>query len=466
MRTLRMQITELQTINKIFKDRNKTLERQIEERNEEIASLTKVNRKVMNEYGCSDNKDIEQMYEAMFKKQLTDAYKRIDMLQLEVDKVRNINNILTEENHNLKTRLLQYRKYVAQLSSQDLQPLTPTSVDIPLKLYAMFDEMKSFKTAYMLMDYTVEALKNLSGKNTIFICSKPLQRLYSSSLKEKPEKIQIGKFFIIPHSSDKSDKAKFPGIEHVHGSTLQKDYILLPVSIHKDIDFIIQCSNPTKGIFEDNDLKILELLSNFMVKIIKSINSKYIEKEHKIKLEKFVSVASKLMTSRNLNTFANFIDISLAEFLEFEHAGIVFVDKKSNEFFVFTRSNLLDKAFGLDVLRLPISIGISSEAIYENGVKIHENLKHKAHFSPEIDNVPFANEIRHCVMVKLVDFDGMPVGVLQVMNKLYGKINSTDISLIQELARFLGPMINGITEIEQALEITTQMKKSISYLKM
>ena len=464
-KNLKLQLNEIQSLNKFCRERNKMLERQIEELNQQLGNMNKINRKLMKNSGFTDSQDIEQVYTAVYKKELVEAYKEIDFLKLEIDKIKRINEVLTEENTNLKNKMQQYRKYVAQLSSkQDLATVLTNTIEIPITINKSLNEISSLKSIVEVFDYISLRLMEISQKNTIYLCSSNIHKAYSSGMKYSSDKTRIGKMFLIIHGPKTNEKAMFSGLEQVQASKIDKDYMLIPGIIRKEVDFVIQCREPNKGNFNENDEKIVSLFGNYACRVIQQIMLKDEEKALKGRLEGILSLLSILATTHSLDAFANRIDKELARFFNFEASGIVFIDNISNQFFIFGYSSKPGEKFGKDVIRLPVSMGITSESFITKEIKIYQNLKNKAGYSPEIDNISATGDIRNCIMCPVIGPESKITGILQIVNKITGKINAHDCKMIKELSQILGYMIYGITQIEQAMDITTRMKSTMSTL--
>ena len=171
-KTFRLQINELQTINKICRERNKLLERQIDELNHQLGNMHKINVKLLSNRGTSDFNDYEQVYTAVNKKELVEAYKQIDFLQLELEKTKNFYRVLLEDNENLKNKILQYRKYVAQLStSQEISPVLQDFIEFPLNLAKSLEVLKTVKTLPNVFEVVCSSLKEIAISTSVYIVS-------------------------------------------------------------------------------------------------------------------------------------------------------------------------------------------------------------------------------------------------------------------------------------------------------
>ena len=464
-KNFKLQINELQTINNMTRERNKILERQISEISQQLANMNKINRKLIGNSGVTDREDFELVYTANYKKQLTDAYKEIEYLKFEVEKLRKINTMLAEENSNLKGRVHQYRKYVVQLSSsQEIEPLASKHVEVSGSLYKSLTDHWKTEDPLSVFDRIYANAQEISQKNTIYICSPNMQKMYSSTLPAAPEKIRIGKMFLLLHSPPKNNTALFSAIEHVQVPRFEKDHLLIPGIIRKDVDFVVQCCEPNRGYFTENDEKAANLLVSFACKELRLLMCKAEEKALKSRLEGVINLMAILVTGNSLDKFANLVDQELGKFFNFESSGIVFVDTISKEFFIFGYSSKPKVKFGNEVIRLPLTMGLTSDCYKSGELKLYQNIKQKAQYSPEIDNVSATGDIRNCIMIGLEGPNEKITGVLQMSNKITGKINAHDCRLIKELSKVLGFLIHGIASIEQALDLTTRMKTSLSTL--
>lgn len=462
-RNYKLQINELQSMNKMGRERNKMLERQVEELSQQLGNMNKVNRKLIGSNGVIDGRDVEQVYTASYKKELTEAYKQIEFLQFETDKLRRVNQMLLEENANLQSKVHQYRKYVVQLSStQEIPMAVLKTIEVPLVIYKSITDPYKFSNIISVFDHIYAAVTEFSQRNTIYVCSPTLQRLYLAGLGKPLDKTRIGKMFVFIHSPPKNEKALFSSLEQVNSSKFAKDYLLIPGIFHKEIGFVLQCCDPNLQSFTENDEKVANFLINSACKEIKVLISKTNENCLKERIEGILQLISVLVTANSLDKFANLVDSELAKFCGFEAAGVVFVDNLSKEFFIFGYSSKPGVKFGNEVIRLPLNMGITGDNYQFGELKIYQNIKQKALYSPEIDNVAAVGDIRSCVMVGLSGPEGKFTGVLQIVNKISGKITANDCKVIEELSKVLGYMIYGIAAIEQSLDLTTRMKASLS----
>ena len=465
LKSLKLQVNELHTVNQTYRERNKMLERQIEDLNSEMNNLLKLNRKLANNFGNTQIQDLEQVFEGIYKKQMNDAFSTIDQLKQELDSSRGMIQILREENNLLKTKLLQYRKYVVQLSSSQEIPLfTPTTVEFSKDILDSLTILNKIKSVPELFDAFASILKPIAQTTLFFIHSSTLGKLYNSSQKHPKEKVRVQRLNLLVHGDISKTKAYFTTKDDLADRSYSADYMLVPGIIYKDFDYIIQCTSPVRSSFTENDLLTLSLLSQYLSRLLKTLQVKSFENLRRASMEKLIKLVSKLVTAKSLDALANLVDEHLAELFEFQEAGVVFVDHRANQFFIYGYSPKVNVKFCNEVIRLPIGMGFTGEVFKGSEVKVFENLKNKAGFNQDIDNVASTGDIKQCAMVKLPGPDGVFTGVLQISNKVIGKVNQNDLKMIQDIAPVLGHIIFGITNFEEAFDLTLKMKNSLSFL--
>lgn len=460
-KALKLQVIDLQTINQGLRERNRILERQIEELNTEISGLLKLNRKLASSYGSAQLQDLEQVCEGIYKKQMNDAFEQIEKLQLELNKFGHVVQILREENSELKTRLLQYRKHVAQLSSsQEIPVYLPTTVEVPKTILDSFQSFRKCRSVSEVFQKITESLSSISSCALFFVHSPQLCKLYNKHFPDK-ERMRVGRMNLIVDGDLSQEKAFFMNKDEVLNPVQTSNYIISPGYIHKDLDYIIQISKPTKARFTENDLMLVSLITQYSNKVLKILQLRSQEAYRKSHLQATLNLIGKLVTAKSLESFSNLVDEHLASLFDFQEAGIVFTDYKVNQLFIYGYSAKPNIKFCDEVIRFPENTGFTGEVLKGSGIRIIENLKNKAGFHPEVDNIASTGDIRQCVMIKLAGPDGLYTGVLQLNNKISGKISQSDLKSIQELAPVLGHIIFGISNIENALDLTFKMKNSL-----
>jgi uncharacterized protein YukE len=465
LKGLKLQVNELQTVNQNYRERNKMLERQIEELNSEINNLLKLNRKLASSYGNVQLQELEQVCEGIYKKQMNDSFTTIDHLKQDLDRFKQIVQMLREENTHLKTKLFHYRSYVVQLSSsQEIPIFTSPTVEIWKDSIDSLPSLSKSKSVSEAFDNFSTVLKPLSQKSLFFINSPSLLKLYNSTLSSPKDRTKVGRLSLLIHGDLSTEKAFFSSKEEVQQACYSKDFLVFPITLQKDLDLIVQCSQPSRGCFEEADLKILSLFTSFLSKTLKLLQSKSQEKLRKNNMQKMIQLVATLVTARSLDTFANLLDEHLSSIFEFQEAGIVFVDHKVNQFFVYGYSPKANVKYCNEVIRLPINMGFTGEVFKGDSIRVFENLKNKAGFNQDIDNTASTGDIKQCLMVKLPGPDGIFTGVLQLNNKVSGKITKNDLKIVQEFAPLLGNIIFGISHFEEAFDLTLRMKNSINFL--
>ena len=151
----------------------------------------------------------------------------------------------------------------------------------------------------------------------------------------------------------------------------------------------------------------------------------------------------------------------MPSYFDFENAGIVFLDNKTNQFFVMIQDPSSDDYFGDGVLRFPFGIGLTGQAISREGVSVFHNPKTLQYYNPEVDNVGWVLETKCIMMGCLKDLNGNLVGVIQFTNKKYGEIGPKDVKRLDDILEMLGACIAAANLSVEHFSLTIKFKEKM-----
>ena len=139
--------------------------------------------------------------------------------------------------------------------------------------------------------------------------------------------------------------------------------------------------------YNPTDELMLKVIANAVTMKMDSIFALEQEKNEIKHSGQIAFIASKIVSSLTHKEIANRVRKFLPSYFDFENAGIVFLDNKTNQFFVMIHDPTSDDYFGDGVLRFPFGIGLTGQAIGRDGVSVFHNPKTLQYYNPEVDNV-------------------------------------------------------------------------------
>jgi hypothetical protein len=213
-------------------------------------------------------------------------------------------------------------------------------------------------------------------------------------------------------------------------------------------------------LFTASDFKFFSLVStcfSLFLNYFKSRSRELTEIEHVSNLSRMVS---KLVCNKNHKELANSIFQHIPRFLEFEVAGIVFVD--SGQLFIMASNSGPYEKFSDVPVKFPNDLGITGDIIKKNTVLKIENVKAHRLFNPEIDNTCRIGNLQNAIFASLIGKDKEVVGVLQVFNKTSGKnINDKDLDKVRSLQQIIGICVSSTNCISEAASLTINFRHSV-----
>ena len=501
VKSLRIKLTEMETILKISRERVRLLERTVEDLSSQIEKLQSVNKALLSDKLDLNSSDIHYFVQDLIvndmKKQLEEAQTDVEKYRMDCERIRKKYEGVLQENKRIEGMIKRYRKIISEIGVNKLLPnenasvadegesllpsikkhwndkLKPKNSDKPrVKYLPVVDQsIKEMTESTSLLDLftkTCNSLRSLtsSAKVSIFIISPNIQQIYVQYFQsvQHVQRVLIGNTWVQLHTDPSCDVTEpaFAKTEEVNPSFRSADRLIHCISCTgapKEVSLIVQLLNPPKA-FDSNDEKIVSILTQTMASAARLIMAGKREKSLKGQLVDIVNVSAGISKARNHQSLANSIDVLLPKFFECETAGIVFVDESSQEIYTLAYSSEADKKYSQDIIRFPISMGLTGDAYKNKGIVVYENVKKKHLYNPEIDNIASASDLNACLMSCLPGPNSSISGVLQLGNKP-GGFSQRELQVVTALSTILGYMIAGINDISEAMELTIKMKQHL-----
>lgn len=108
------------------------------------------------------------------------------------------------------------------------------------------------------------------------------------------------------------------------------------------------------------------------------------------------------MCSKTHKDISNKLRTVLSGYCDFELAGIIFIDSFAKEFFVMVHDPNGDEFYSDGVLRFPMTMGITSEALKKD-VLVVPNPKLMASYNPEVDNIAGCRDVKNILFGTVKD---------------------------------------------------------------
>ena len=141
-------------------------------------------------------------------------------------------------------------------------------------------------------------------------------------------------------------------------------------------------------------------------------------------------------------------------------AGVVFADKQQL-FSMAANSGSFEKFSDVSV-RFPDHLGITGDVLKKNEVIKIDNVKAHRLFNPDIDNSCQIGNLDNAVFACLFGKDKEVVGVLQVFNKLNGKvIDDKEVEKVKSLQKIIGICVSSTNCICEAASFTINFRHTI-----
>ena len=219
-------------------------------------------------------------------------------------------------------------------------------------------------------------------------------------------------------------------------------------------------SKKTFQLFSAMDFKYFSLLStcfSLFLNYFKSRTRELIEIQHVSNLSNLVS---NLVCNKNHKELANSIYKHIPKFIEFEVAGVVLLDNQ--QLFMMAANSGPYEKFSDVSIRFPDDMGITGDVLKKNTVMKIDNVKAHRLFNPEIDNSCRIGNLNNAIFATLIGKDKEVVGVLQVFNKMNGKvITDKDIDKVKSLQQIIGICVSSTNCISEAASLTINFRHSV-----
>ncbi|OMJ88864.1 hypothetical protein SteCoe_9063 [Stentor coeruleus] len=502
VKSLKLKLTEMETIVKISRERVRLLEKTVEDLSMQLEKLQTINKTLLSEKLDINSSEIhffvQDLIVADVKKQLEDAHGDIEKYRMDTERMKKRYESILQENKRIEGSIKRYRKIISEISSQKIQSIDTTTVDdtesvLPsikknwgepqkarntdkhrVKVLPIIEqhvkEMTEANTIPLIFTKLCEAIRLITScqKISIYIISPSLQQVYVQYFQsiQHVQRVLLGNTWVQLHTDPSCDviEPMFNKVEEILSGVRTTEKLIQSVSLQKEPSIIIQCLNPSRP-FDSNDEKFISILMSHMAACVKIVVSLKKEKALKEQLVDVVNVSAGISRARNHQSLANSIDQLLPKFFECETAGVVFVDEESKEFYTLAYSSNQEEKFSQDIIRFPISMGLTGETYKCRSSHIFENVKKKHLYNPEIDNIASASDLSTCLMSCLNGPNNMIYGIMQLGNKS-GGFSQRDIQLVTSFSTILGYMIAGINDISEAMELTIKMKQHLVNLSL
>ena len=326
-------------------------------------------------------------------------------------------------------------------------------------------EMSESFTLPDLLTKTCVAIRQFTAckKISLYIISSALQQVYAQSFKsiQHVQRILLGNVWVHIHTDPCCDVVEptFSKIEEISSGVRTPEKLVQCIYIQKEPSIVLQCLSPNRA-FDSSDEKFIGILMYHLGDCVKVITGGKREKHYKDQLLEIVNVSAGISKARNHQSLANAIDQLLPKFFEFETAGVVFVNEASQEFYTLAYSSSPDEKYSQDIIKFPITMGLTGEAYKLRSIQIFENVKKKHLYNPEIDNIASASDLNNCLMACLAGPHNKIFGILQLGNKT-GGISQRDVQMVNGFGTILGHIIAGINDISEAMDLTIKMKEHL-----
>jgi hypothetical protein len=498
LKSLRIKLTEMETILKISRERVRLLERTVEDLSTQVEKLQGVNKALLSEKLDLNSSDIHYFVQDLIvndiKKQLEETQEDMEKYRLDSERYKKKYETIVQENKRIEGMIKRYRKIVSEFGASKIIPLEnssavddgeallpnikkhwtdkikPKNPEKPrVKYWNIIEqglkEMTESSSLVHLFTKTCTTLRSLtsSSKISLYIISPSIQNIYVQHFQsvQHVQRVLLGNTWVQLHTDPSCDvvEPSFSKTDEVTPSLRSPEKLIFCLSLQKEPSLVLQLLSPPRA-FDANDEKMVSIVMQFLACCTKLIMSGKREKSLKDQLVEIVNVSSAISKSRSHQSLANSVDELLPKFFECETAGVVFVDEESQELYTLAYSSEQNKKYSQDIIRFPITMGLTGETYKNKGCMIYEGVKKKHLYNPEIDNIASASDLNSCLMSCLPGPNSSIVGVLQLGNKS-GGFSQREIQVVTGVSTILGFMVAGINDISEAMELTIKMKQHL-----
>lgn len=491
VKTMKLKLTELESLVRLCKDRIKSLEKTVYDLNLQLEKLQIVNNALLSEKLDLNSPEIGYFLQDIvvhdIKKQLENAHNENEKHRMDTERMKKKYEAIVQENKRIEGSIKRYRKLVSQKSPRkSINELNVQDEEIVMnkteksgvgdggkhKQIHLVDffikEIVECGSLPMVFNKFCNAVRNLIGcqRVTVYLLADELQRFYVQffASAQYVQKVTLGNVWIMVHTDSCCDVVEpcFGKIEDYASNVRTADKLAQSMIVGKEPGLIVQCLSPNKS-FTITDEKILTSLFQSTIAMTKLLLSHNREKQLKKQLISTVEVSSNISKSRNHQSLATAVHTYLPKFFECETAGIVFIDEETQESYTLAYSSEPNQIFSKDVIRFPINMGLTGVTYKSKGYQIFDNVKKRNLYNPEIDNIASAPDLNMCLMSCLNGPNDGIYGVLQLGNKV-GGFKEKDLQIVTGFSTILGYMAAGIYDISEAMDLTIKIKEYLANL--
>ncbi|OMJ88835.1 hypothetical protein SteCoe_9135 [Stentor coeruleus] len=496
------------------------LERQVKDLEEQLNTMKQMNKNLLEDKGFGSG-DVHALYQDLFitdmKHQMNDMNNDIskfrsqrEQIKLELDSVR-------KENGQLQATVKRYRVLLSnalkknqntlnesigdtssvfsgfmsesdrtlgkhsdsskkRMTDNTLQPpnglrINTITLNKIEKLNLVLIQLNNCTNFNQLCKIITRATKALtkSGRVSVYVITAKAREHYTKSFNGSADfigRVRLGNLWIIMHTHKDAyqEEPLFKKLEELKFPVRHTDLLIVPIVYEREINLVIQCQDKIgvenkNKVYTPSDELLLKVVANAVTMKIESL---YAIEQEKIEIThsgQIAHVSSRIVSALTHREIANRIRSVLPSFFDFENAGIVFLDNKSDSFYVMIHDPSSDDYFGEGVLKFPFGIGLTGQAISREGVSVFHNPKTLPLYNPEIDNVGWVHETKCIMMGCLKDWNGNLIGVLQFTNKKYGEVGQKDVKRLESLLPMLGSCVAATNLSVEHFSLTIKSKE-------
>ena len=414
-------------------------------------------------------------------KKIDDTNEKPNSSRLEHNKPNTELSSLKHDKKYIQSMAYKYKNQIEERPSGRSSPVKPPSAisdkssQSSSSSHQKFLELKDFLISLdeednfsNLLSRFAEFIKRSIGveKVSMILLTDEIQEMYMKSYKHSFKHYWNNTKVILAEGPNLSGlDLEFLTIEQIRaGFTSGKDlYSTITLNSEASIHVCLHSKAQSKKsfqLFSAMDFNYFSLLSacfSLFLNYFKSRTRELVEIQH---VSNLTSLVSNLVCNKNHKELANSINRHIPKFLEFEVAGVVFADKQQL-FSMAANSGSFEKFSDVSV-RFPDHLGITGDVLKKNEVIKIDNVKAHRLFNPDIDNSCQIGNLDNAVFACLFGKDKEVVGVLQVFNKLNGKvIDDKDVEKVKSLQKIIGICVSSTNCICEAASFTINFRHTI-----
>lgn len=244
--------------------------------------------------------------------------------------------------------------------------------------------------------------------------------------------------------------------DNVYDSQLKfttKSTICVPVFNEKGRPIgAIQCLNKIDGIFDNDDLEILNGFAATIFLIVKNKELYYASEQIKNNFSTLLEVFAAVSSELDLDNLIQLIMNKAAEITQADRSSLFFIDDETGELWTVY-------AKGLEKQIVRTNKGIVAEVAKNKEALIVNDPYNYPAFNPKID-IKTGYKTKSILSVPVFNSKNEILGVIQVINKIEGDFNSKDLSILNGFASQISIAI----ENAQLFDEIHNMKNYLSIL--